>query len=130
LFEDITLLLDWQQNNNTRIFGTTFPGFSVATICAFQNFNNTEKMFIQSFSSTRPIWVEGVERGRDAITYLRAVHNLPATLPLRIEYNGRALADLDSRYVSTGNVWVPGLWIRIHKVTESGSRGKKVKKFH
>jgi hypothetical protein len=56
-------------------------------------------MFIQTFSSKHPIWVEGLDRGCDVIAYLRTVHNLPDTLPLRLEYNGRVLKELDSRYV-------------------------------
>ena len=55
-------------------------------------------MFIQSFTSSRPLWAEGVESGRGGVAYLRAAHQLPASLPLRVEHNGRTLADMDARY--------------------------------
>jgi hypothetical protein len=54
-------------------------------------------MLIQSFSGRGTLWAEGVCSGREGLAFLRAAHHLPATLQLRLQYNGRTLTDLDAR---------------------------------
>lgn len=53
-------------------------------------------MLIQSFTCRGSLWVEGVSSGRGCLDYVRAAHQLPASLPIRLQLNGRPLKDLDA----------------------------------